>query len=46
VEHGEPEPWRYVLLTGIILGVAMTFLAVLVQKWPEFEAARRNYLSK
>jgi uncharacterized RDD family membrane protein YckC len=46
VEHGEPEPWRYVLLTGIVLGVAMTFLALLIQKWPEFEAARRNYLSK
>ncbi|RBP38570.1 uncharacterized protein DUF4339 [Roseimicrobium gellanilyticum] len=46
VEHGEPEPWRYVLLTGIVLGVAMTLGLLLVQKWPELEAARRNYLSR
>jgi uncharacterized RDD family membrane protein YckC len=46
VEHGEPDSWRYVVLVGIVLGVAMTFTFVLVQKWPELEAARRNYLSR
>ncbi len=46
VEHGEPEGWRYMLLVGIVLGVIMTFVLLLVQNWAEFEAVRRNYLSK
>jgi hypothetical protein len=25
VEHGEPEPWRYLVLIGVILGIFITF---------------------
>jgi hypothetical protein len=28
VEHGEPEPWRYLVLAGIILGIAITAMLV------------------
>jgi hypothetical protein len=28
VEHGEPEPWRYLVLSGIILGIAITGIIV------------------
>jgi hypothetical protein len=26
VEHGEPEPWRFLVLTGIVVGVLITTL--------------------
>lgn len=29
VEHGEPEVWRYVLVAGILLGLAVMFLVAL-----------------
>ncbi len=31
VEHGEPEPWRYLVVTGIVVGIAVTFLLVVAQ---------------
>lgn len=31
VEHGEPEPWRYLVLAGIILGIAITAMLVIGQ---------------
>lgn len=46
VEHGEPGALRYVVLTGIILGIVMTVVVSIVQLWPEIEAAQRNYLSR
>lgn len=45
VEHGEPEPWRYLLVAGILLGVVLTLGLIMQQVWPELEAMRRD-LSK
>jgi hypothetical protein len=42
VEHGEPETWRYLVLTGVILGVLMTLLLVLGQ----LDAANMSRLPK
>ncbi len=42
VEHGEPEGWRYVVVTGIVLGVALTIGLMMQQMWPQFEALRQG----
>ncbi len=31
VEHGEPESWRYFVVTGILLGVLLTFIVMAQQ---------------